>query len=407
VSTELDIAARVRQGADATTSPEVLKKLAVDPSITVRASLALNPALPLEIRAQLANDKDERVRLILSRKIASLVPSMPSAARGTVQREAIANLTDLVAQAALRVRTSVAAAVRDLPDGPREIVLHLANDPEVMIAEPIIRFSPMLSSADLIALVRPSLAPALLLAVAQRSGIDEAVADAIVESANTDAITALLVNHSAQIREATLDALAAQSEEHVVWQEPLVRRPRLPVRAQRLLADIVTGNLLETLAARHDLDPKVSRDLARQLQASRPRSGVDMRMPDALAHANALRSAGRLDDMAMLSALRDNAIVLATAMFAVRTDAPVALVQKLFEARNAKAIVALAWRAGMSMQTTIVVQAALVRLPPDAVLRAGPKGAFPIAEDEMRRLLHQLGVSDAEPRRWTPRRLQT
>ena len=45
------------------------------------------------------------------------------------------------------------------------------------------------------------------------------------------AIGALLANHTAQIREAALDALAAQSEEQTAWQEPLVRRPHLPPRA--------------------------------------------------------------------------------------------------------------------------------------------------------------------------------
>lgn len=355
--------------------------------------------------AMVAADEDERVRQILSRQIACLAPGLTDTARGTVQEEAVAALTALVAQAALRVRASVAEAVRDMPDGPREIVLRLAHDPEVMVSDPVIRFSPMLTTEDLIMLIASAPGPGTVAAVAQRAGIEEAVSDAVVESADAAALQALLSNHSAQIREATLDALAAQSEEQASWREPLVRRPKLPIRAQRLLADIVTGSLLETLAARVDLDPQVSRHVRRTLDTLTAQPPSDMRPPAALAHARAMRDAGRLDDMAILTAMRDHALVLATAMFAVRADVPVSIAEQSFAARNARAVVALAWKAGMSMQTAVVVQAALARLPPDAIIRSGLDGGFPLREEEMRRQLGLLGIAQSGPRRWAPAQL--
>jgi hypothetical protein len=48
---DADEAIRVRQGASETTSQEILRALATDPSVTVRASLALNPALRCHRRA--------------------------------------------------------------------------------------------------------------------------------------------------------------------------------------------------------------------------------------------------------------------------------------------------------------------------------------------------------------------
>ena len=47
----LDEATRVRLSAHSSTSPEVLWAMAGDPSVTVRASLALNPATPAEANA--------------------------------------------------------------------------------------------------------------------------------------------------------------------------------------------------------------------------------------------------------------------------------------------------------------------------------------------------------------------
>ena len=73
---DADEATRVRQGASETTSQDILRALATDPSVTVRASLALNPALPDDVIAILAADTDARVRTILSRKLAALTPTL-------------------------------------------------------------------------------------------------------------------------------------------------------------------------------------------------------------------------------------------------------------------------------------------------------------------------------------------
>src|ERR1700761_7577381 len=78
---DADEAARVRRGASASTSPDVLQALAKDPSVTVRASVALNPALPNHLTAVLAADADARGRAIIGRKLASLAPDLTEAAR--------------------------------------------------------------------------------------------------------------------------------------------------------------------------------------------------------------------------------------------------------------------------------------------------------------------------------------
>src|ERR1700733_10143816 len=165
---DADEANRVRQGASGSTSPEVLRKLATDPSVTVRASLALNPALPDQVIAILEADTDARVRAILSRKLGTLTETLPKETGQRVQKAAVASLTAMVADAALRVRASIAEAVRDMPDGPRDIILRLAHDPAVMVCEPVILFSPMLTQDDLVTLIATGPPQSTLMAVANR-----------------------------------------------------------------------------------------------------------------------------------------------------------------------------------------------------------------------------------------------
>jgi Uncharacterised protein conserved in bacteria (DUF2336) len=416
---EGDEATRVRQGASASTSPDILRALASDPSVTVRASLALNPALPDHVSAILAADTDARVRSILSRRLSTLTPALSGDAGRRMQSDAVANLTAMVADAALRVRINLAEAVRHLPDGPRDIVLRLAHDPAVMVCEPVIRFSPMLTQEDLVTLIATKPPPTTRLAVARRPEIGEAVSDAIVDSADVAAISALLANPTAQIREATLDSLAAQSEEQTDWQAPLVRRPHLPQRAQRVLAEIVTGHLLEILAARRDLDPKVAQMLRAALGPGRSEPGrsepgrsepvnessADVEARKAQTQAQALDRAGKLDDAAVLEALRRNGSKEAAAMLSVRAGVPAAVVDRACALRSAKGIVSLAWKAGMTVQTSVILQVTLAHLPPDQVLRATEDGAFPLSDDEMRWQLAFLDIPDRATRSWTPRRL--
>jgi uncharacterized protein (DUF2336 family) len=412
---DADEMARVRQGASAQTSPDVLQALAKDPSVTVRASLALNPSLPPRVSAMLATDTDARVRSIIGRKLAGLTPDMDVRDRERMQQDAVANLTSLVADAALRVRANIAEAVRDLPDGPRSIILRLAHDPSVMVSEPVILFSPMLMPEDLVALITSGPPSSTLQAVARRPGIDASVSDALVETSDIAAIGALLSNHTAQIREATLDALAAQAEEQTDWQEKLVRRPLLPPRAAKILSEIVTSHLLEVLSARPDIDPKLRQELKTTLAVKPPAPALASFQPSdapaasataqaALQYAYGLRDADRLDDRAILEALRRNAIGVATAMLAVRADVPLTVLERAFALRSAKAVVSLAWKAALSMPVTVVVQSMLARLPPDAVLRPAEGGGFPLGVEEMRGQLSFLGVSSPSLRPWAPRR---
>jgi uncharacterized protein (DUF2336 family) len=409
-------AVRVRESADPTTAPERLLALAHDPSVTVRASLAMNPALPRYVSDMLHADADMRVRQIIGRKLAVLTKGLSDADRATVQTRTIDRLTQTIAEAGLQVRVRLAETLHDIPDGPRQIILRLAQDHEIMVAEPIILCSPMLSEGDLVALIASGVPAASVSAVARRPDLTHAVSDALVGSADVAAIGALLRNPSAQIREATLDVLAIQAEEYPDWHEPLVHRPNLPPRTARILSEIVSGHLLAALGARDDIAAdirgKVLAAMARSRtlpdgppMAARETYG-DLAPAAALARAAALQASGRLDEAAILDALRRGALTLASAILSVKADVSIHVIERARTLRNAKGLVSLAWRAGVSMQTAVALQAVLARLRPAAIIKPSRGGDFPLTATEMRTELDLLGVSEAGLRAWIPRRLQ-
>jgi hypothetical protein len=369
----LDEATRVRLGAQPGTTPEVLHGLVADTSVTVRAALALNPATPPETNAALARDSDERVRALLGRKLGLLAPSLSAGARTRLQQQTLDTLTALAEDETLRVRAAIADAVKDLPDVPRAIIMRLAHDDAVRVCEPVIRFSPLLTSDDLVALVAAAPSTGTRLAVARRASIDVSVSDAVAAGGTDDAVLALLMNSSAQIREATLDALVERSIDHPDWHDPLVRRPALSDQSSKTLSRIVADHLLEVLAARGDLDPALAADL---------RVRVSAWLEHGAGEAAAV-SGAKPTEADLLDAARDGDAPKAAAILAAAAEVPLPAVRRAATLRNAKGLVSLAWKAGFSMKAGYAVQVLLARLSPGAALKPGPGNSFPLSVQEM------------------------
>jgi hypothetical protein len=345
-----------------------------DASVMVRASLADNPATPPQTNAVLATDTDERVRVILARKLGLLVPALSSGGQDRLRQQTFDILTALARDETVRVRAAIAEAVKDLPEAPRAVILHLAQDAEMQVCEPVIRFSPLLTTDDLVGLVTTAPSPGTRVAVARRASIDAAVSDAIAAGGTDDAVLALLMNGSAQIREATLDALVERSIQHPDWHDPLIRRPALSDQSAKTLARIVADHMLEVLAARSDLDPVLAAEL---------RSRVAARMQRAQAAAKPAAPAGKPTEADLLAAARDGDAREAAALLASAASLPLSAVRRAVTLRSAKGLVSIAWKAGFSMRAGYAMQVLLAGLAPGAVLKPGPGNSFPMSVQEM------------------------
>ena len=389
---EPDQAARVRLGASAATPAAVMEHLAGDPAVMVRAALAMNPATPPRVNQLLAQDADERVRALLARKLATLAPQLSAGEQDRLQHRAHATLIALVEDEAVRVRAAIADVIKQMPDAPRSLVLRLARDNALPVSEPVIRFSPLLTPEDLIALLNAPSSAATAIAVARRPHLNSTVADMITAGEDNASIRALLENSSAQIRETALDMLIARAADHGDWHEPLVRRPALPPRSARALSAIVATHLLDVLASRADLEPGLLAELRQRLEqrlaeaGPKPAAGTDAdaTTEQALAEAHRLLMRRKLSEDAVQEAIQRGNSRLAAALLAVAADVPVAVVDRAASLRSAKGLVSLIWKAGFSMKLSGPIQATLAHLSPSAMLTAAPNGGFPLSVEEMR-----------------------
>ncbi|HEY0205230.1 MAG TPA: DUF2336 domain-containing protein [Acetobacteraceae bacterium] len=379
-----DPAARVRLAAHPGTPQHLLQHLAVDADVMVRAAVAMNRAATPALLAILTTDGDERVRALLAAKIAHLLPGLAGGEHAQAAQHIRAALAVLVEDEALRVRAAITDAVKAMPAAPRELILRLAADPALRVCDPVIRLSPLLTDADLLALLAFPPHPEAPQSVAARPGLSAHVADSVAARADSATIHALLQNRSANIQEVTLDALVERAAGQPGWHEPLVRRPTLSKAAARALSAMVAIGLVQVLSDRADLAPALATELRQRLLT---RLGTEMapgeNVDDPLPALRKLHSAGALTEATLLEAARAGDLHRTTVALALASGLPLAAVERAAYLRSAKALVSLAWRAGFSMKAASVVQAVLGQLEPCDVLTALHGGAFPLTNAEM------------------------
>jgi len=392
---------RVRMGSSACTDMHILAKLALDPSLTVRAAVAMNPACPPHVDEAMSRDPDERVRALLASKLARLAPMLCGADQARACGQMAATLRALAADTAIRVRAAVAECVKAMPNAPRSLILALAQDEALPVSEPVIRLSPLLTDADLLALLVAPAHPGVPVAIASRPGLSATVADAVAARTDGAAIRALLCNQSAAIREATLDALIGQAEPFPGWHSPLVHRPALTPAAAIALAGFVASHLVDVLAARTDIGPEVAAQLrgclaARVQAAAGAPTLLSASLPTSdeadqlISGLRKLEAAGALNEATLLDAARAGDHRRVAAVLTVASGLPAGAVERAATLRDAKALVTLVWKAGFSMRAAAVVQAMLGQLGPGAALGAGADGGPPLSRDELEWQLERL-----------------
>jgi uncharacterized protein (DUF2336 family) len=334
--------------------PEILYYLAEDPAPEVRRAIAGNATAPMHADLLLARDKDESVRGDLAGKIAKLAPGLSPAEQDRIRKMAYEAIEILARDQAARVRQALAEALKDYADAPPAIIRRLAKDAELIVAEPVLSFSPVLTDEDLIEIIAGTPPPGAREAIARRQGLREKVSDAIVNANDVDAVAALLGNHSAQIREETLDRIVGRTVDIESWHAPLVARPVLPRKAAVRIARFVADSLIDQLEERQDL----SSDVLEEIRAVVQKRIEDGDLPDpakkkgakakpeespgdAMERARGLHKQGKLDEEAIAAATRSGSRAFVIAAIAVRSSLATEIVERAFHDKSAKGIAAV------------------------------------------------------------------
>jgi len=396
--------------------PEILYFLADDPSSDVRLNVANNLATPGKADQLLARDREEGVRQELAKKVARLLPDLNRQEQHQVYQATMETLEMLVRDQATKVRQIMAEALKDIADAPSHIINHLARDTEIVVAEPILTFSAVLSTEDLLDIISSSPVDDVINAIALRHELVESVSDAIVNTNRHHSIALLLGNASAQIREETLDSIIEMAPEIGSWHLPLVARPRLPFRAAVRLAHFVAASLVNTLQYRGDLGDSDIAEI-REIVVKRIDDGtiepdwvdatgrkqntvvdIDDMVDDdtgkkkpvtALQIAEDMKRNDSLDEATVLATISRGDVDLVIAAISVLAEMGLDTIEKAMDMQDPEMVMAVCWKAGLSAQVSEPIQSKIAGIKKEDVHKArGTK--YPISEERLEEKLTEL-----------------
>ena len=400
---------------------ELLYFLATDQAPTVRLEIAGNANTPRKADLLLASDTDPSVRTGLARKIARLVPNISQEKLERVERTTLEILETLARDQTTEVRRILAEELQNVATAPASVVNRLASDLELSVCGPILRNSPILTDDDLLEIIAGTLPDGALSAIAQRASVGHPVADTIAASDDPAAITALLSNSSAQIREETLDRLLDRAPQHEPWHGPLVRRPQLPAKAAARLASFVADTLLQVLQSRTDLGTDAARQIADSVRSRlKPPTGAtpifdppwatagEAGAPAGTAaaapcagekpqerptdRAKRLAKEGKLNETTLAEALSCGDRAFVVAALAELVGVPVSTIERVMGTHSGRAVTALVWRAGMPMRLALQIQLRLAQIPPRETLSPRDGSHYPLSDRDMRWQLEFFGI---------------
>jgi uncharacterized protein (DUF2336 family) len=395
---ESDTATRVELANRADVTPEILYYLAEDRDAAVRLAVAANPTTPPQADLMLAGDTDDSVRQGVAEKMSRLFPGLREDEIERLHKSAYDALERLARDELVRVRATIAEALKDLDFAPPELVRLLARDDALEVSVPILELSPVLTDRDLLDIIESSPATARLAAISRRDSVSGGVADAIVATDDIDAIADLLANPSAQIREETLDDLIGRAPSVEAWHAPLVRRPKLSPKAAQRLTSFVAKGLVDVLRQRKDLPPEAVQAVAKavrerfnvepdatlpDLRAAAPRGEKQIAARDmAMLRAKQAEGGKQLNENMIYNALADDDAEFVICALSLRARVPVEVVDRVVAARSPEGMTALTWKAGMTMRIGVKLQQYLAMVPTERVLHSNEED-FPLGEQEM------------------------
>src|ERR1022692_2356901 len=180
---------------------------------------------PADASADEVERPKNRARLALLKRLADVI-SLPLSRVNSFERSVTADLlVEILRDAEFEERARIARRIATLAEIPNCLIRLILRD-ELDIAYPLLLESAALTDADLLDCARNSTGAHRRL-IAQRRGVSEVVAEALVELGETLVVEALLRNDQARFSPAAIEQVLAITQHQSQLVPMLLKRPEL------------------------------------------------------------------------------------------------------------------------------------------------------------------------------------
>lgn len=256
----------------------------------------------------------------------------------------------LIEEIEIKALAELARNLAPVPNAPAGVVRRLANNDDIEVAGPVLKTA-RLNEPDLKDIAATK-SQAHLLALASRKGINEALAEILVDRGDNEVARSIATNHSAQLSENAFTTLVKRAEEDGILAERVGLRTDIPPRLFRQLlmqaSDVVQKRLLAQ--ARPDTQAEIRRVLAKVTDEVAAKAGP-RNYTSALAVVRVLHKDRKLREADVAEFAKAGKYEETTAALATLCAVPVEVVDRLMSGERADPVLILARAAGFGWPT--------------------------------------------------------
>ncbi len=211
--------------------------------------------------SRLANDPSPTARIDTAVKLAQEFASGHFSPAELQLAENIFRI--MVKDAEVRIREALSANLKHNPNVPRDVAVTLAQDID-SVSLPILSFSEVLTSQDLLHIISTQGSLSKMDAIAGRPRVPAVVADALVDKGNEHIVAKLMGNTGADISETIMHKVVDKFGDSEVVQGKLVYRSSLPITVSERIVTRVAEHLRTHLLTKHQISADMALDLVLQ-----------------------------------------------------------------------------------------------------------------------------------------------
>lgn len=320
-------------------------------------------------------DPDVDVRILLAQRLHALFPAQGVENLARLYAFVVQSLGTYALDEILKIRLALSSALKDFAYLAPKEVADIVRDAERDVSEPILRFCAGLQDSDLLAIL--SLHPEGWVVRTVQEIARSRVSPSVVDQSD---------NHK-------LEDIVALAKETREWHEHSGKHLEMPVHVAVEMGAFIDTAVRETLTAQGKLDPdnidEITRVFRRRMSLiefkNKGQSPVSERIDVTL-------NEGGLGNDAIMDGLAVRDFEFVKAVLAVLAGASVKVIEDVISARAPSPLVALCWKAGLSMRIALLIQQELAEISPKRLIYPKAGTDYPFTEKEMREQLDFLGV---------------
>lgn len=279
-------------------------------------------------------------------------------------------LVQLIERIETRALAEISERLAPIANAPVDVTLNLACHPEMTIARPILTNSSRLTTAQLVEIAKTR-SQDHLLAISERTQIESAVTDVLMDRGNRAVVHSIAGNAGAKFSQSGFAALLKAAETDDKLAEKTGSRLDLPLRLLRELLLRATEAVRSRLLARTPVEfqNEMQRALATAAAAVDQESSKPRNFQAAEAFLALLREKGELDESTLFEFARTRKYEETAIALALLSSASPEIIKPLMKSPRDDGLLIPCKVAGCTWQTVSAILAA--KLPPGSAPKPG------------------------------------